>query len=536
MGAYNYFSTETINEDVDQMISEQVPLVIMYEQLTTKMFESASLVRGYFLYQDDSLKEDYELTLQEIKDIEQDISKVNQSEQNTDLITKRQDWEDTIDQAISEFDRGDETGALNTLTGLKTITSDIQDGYRAIATTREEAILTDGQSVISKGKRAILITLITSIMAFSGGIIIALITARSISKPLNVLKDRMEAVSNGDLSHEPLVIHAKDEVAQLMEMTNVMSNNNKRLLRNISSVSETVSSQSEELTQSASEVKAGTEQVAVTMEELAQAAERQANSAGDLASVMNTFTNSVEGVSQHGKQVEENSQHVLQLTTQGTQLMHTSTEQMAAIDHIVKDAVQKMQLLDQQSQQISKLVDVIRDVADQTNLLALNAAIEAARAGESGKGFAVVADEVRKLAEQVALSVNDITGIVTTIQTESNAVADSLDEGYKQVEAGSQQLLTTSDTFNQIRDAITGMATNINQIVDQLADITAGSQEMGGSIDEIASVSEEAAAGVEETAASAEQASSSMEEVAASSSQLAELAENLNGLVGRFKL
>src|SRR5690606_30819113 len=103
-------------------------------------------------------------------------------------------------------------------------------------------------------------------------------------------------------------------------------------------------------------------------------------------------------------------------------------------DQIVQDAVRKVEGLDEQTQQISKLVSVIQDVAEQTNLLALNASIEAARAGEHGRGFAVVADEVRKLAEQVSASIADITGIVTNIQSESNTVSKSLQEGYKEVE------------------------------------------------------------------------------------------------------
>src|SRR5699024_2924306 len=195
---------------------------------------------------------------------------------------------------------------------------------------------------------------------------------------------------------------------------------------------------------------------------------------------------------------------------------------------------ENMQVLDEQAQEISKLIAVIRDIADQTNLLALNAAIEAARAGEHGSGFAVVADEVRKLAEQVALSVNDITGIVTNIQTESTVVADSLESGYKEVENGSAQIETTGKTFDEIRSFVTGMVDNIQTVSGNLSGIVSNSHQMSSSIADIASVSEEAAAGVEQTAASAEESSTSMEEMAGRTSELSRLADELHELLGQF--
>lgn len=224
------------------------------------------------------------------------------------------------------------------------------------------------------------------------------------------------------------------------------------------------------------------------------------------------------------------------MTNEGKQYMEDTSQQMAKIDGIVQDAVKKMAILDNQTQEINHLVVIIQKIADQTNLLALNAAIEAARAGEHGRGFAVVADEVRKLAEQVAVSIADITGFVEKIQVESNRVSDSLQSGYAEVEEGTSQIAKTGQTFNQINTSVTTMVEDIKGISDNLESIKVNSEIMNGSIEEIASVSEESAAGVEQTSAASQQITSSMEEVAGSSEQLSNLAENLADMVGRFKL
>ncbi|MDL4841855.1 methyl-accepting chemotaxis protein [Aquibacillus sp. LR5S19] len=379
----------------------------------------------------------------------------------------------------------------------------------------------------------LLVSMVISIII--GGLLVYLIS-RKVSKNLKEVVLVSNQIAVGNLAVNKINYDSKDEIGQIAFAMNKMTESLRSMIQNISAISDTVSSQSEELTQSANEVKLGSDQVASTMQELASGAESQANSAGELSEIMGTFADDVSDANDNGEQVYHSSNQVLGMTKQGSQLMETSISQMNKVDQIVKTAVEKVQGLDTKSQEISKLVSVIKDIADQTNLLALNAAIEAARAGEHGKGFAVVADEVRKLAEQVSLSVTDITTIVGNIKSESSLVTESLKDGYKEVEEGTSQIQSTGETFAEINSSVKDMADKIQTITGKLSTITSSSQEMNASIQEIASISEESAAGVEETSAASEQTSRSMQEVADNSSELSKLAEDLNELIKRFKL
>ncbi|WP_245843801.1 methyl-accepting chemotaxis protein [Oceanobacillus rekensis] len=385
------------------------------------------------------------------------------------------------------------------------------------------------QQILSIG---LLIALIVLIIVS----IVSVIFSGSIANPIRRISELMIELSKGNLRLAIKDSKRNDEIGQLTKSMQVMRDNLHDTLSQVATASTNVASQSEEMTQSSVEVKSGSEQISMTMQEIAAGTERQANSASSLASTMGNFSLNIQETNVKGEQVRRSSEDVLQSTVEGKQLMDLSNQQMVKIDRIVQESVTKMEELDKQSQKISKLVEVIQGIARQTNLLALNAAIEAARAGEAGKGFAVVADEVRKLAEQVSESVTEITGFVSAIQLESSNVADSLKNGYKEVEQGTSQIKTTGDTFLKINNSVSEMAETIRIVSENLSEIEANSQEMNNSIEEIASVSEEAAAGVEEAAATAEQSASSIEEVARSSEQLAKLAEEMNELVAGFKL
>ncbi|WPK10504.1 methyl-accepting chemotaxis protein [Lysinibacillus louembei] len=526
-----------MNDEIGEMIQTELELSIYDQHLANSVSARIAAARGYVLSGDQTFKDRFheytELSLAN----EQAAHQIMASEKLEEFSARAKAWREHVEKNVfAIYDSGDKERAIANLMSSATEAREIQLGFEELAAGREETVRQTGAGLEQDNARINTITTIAAIVVIALALVIAFYTATVISSPVKRVSERVQRIADGDLTDNALKVLSQDEVGQLTVATNALSEKLHSMLRQIQSVSNEVASHSEELLQSAVEVKEGTTQVALTMNEIAEGTEAQASNASDLASHMDDFVASARAADNNGDDAKGHSDSVLALATTGRTLMEASTQQMSKIDHIVHDAVVKVEGLNNKTQAISQLVLVINDIANQTNLLALNAAIEAARAGELGKGFAVVADEVRKLAEQVSVSVVDISQIVEEIVEETGDVTDSLKSSYGEVQSGTTKIAETNETFNHIEQAIFAMSANIATVSQNLEQIVENSTSINKAVDEIAAVAEQSAAGVEQTSATMQQTTSTMEEVANSSNELAKMAEELNKHIQQFKL
>ncbi|WP_112181776.1 MULTISPECIES: methyl-accepting chemotaxis protein [Paraliobacillus] len=317
--------------------------------------------------------------------------------------------------------------------------------------------------------------------------------------------DKVEDLPESNMNNEEFIL-LNEEIDHLFEKT-------KNSLQFISTITEHMNKQSSTLHQYTDDLEKDSSYITATMQEISSGAEEQANSASSLTETMQKFSNTIMSVVLNGENIKEESKSMLSITDEGSQLMHQSVDKMSVIDDTIKQSLDKVRGLDAMTLKITKVVTVIKEVAEQTNLLALNAAIEAARAGEHGKGFAVVADEVRKLAEQVSLSVTDITETTSGIQDESKEAVEALERGYQAVNEGSTQIQTTGSTFDKLNTIITNIGKEIEDVSNNLYDVLDNTKVINDSITNIASVSEESAAGIQEAESASERLSGSVENI-----------------------
>ncbi|GEK35463.1 methyl-accepting chemotaxis protein [Kurthia sibirica] len=537
LNIFMYYQQNKVSKETKDMITTELHLLNLDQQLSASFAVRLASARGYVLSGDQAEKEVFLAYTEQAKKYNDELEQYHASKNAMTLVADSIDWrENVLENVFKTYEEGEKVKAQKNLQNLDADANRIRDGFEKMAENRFQLIEEKGQDVLSINSTMKTMMIICTIALFILSLIVAYFTSNIILRPIKRVTERMQRIATGDISQDDLPIKSHDEAGQLTVAANVVSAKLREMIAAVQLISTQVKTASEHLAQSSGEVREGSNQISMTMQELAEGTEDQASHATDLVQVIESFTLQVTEANAGGNLIAEKASEVKRLTDSGRILMDSSTTQMTSIDEIVKAAVEKVEFLETQSLEITKLVLVIQTVAEQTNLLALNAAIEAARAGEEGRGFAVVADEVRKLAEQVALSVTDISSIVETMQNDTTAVTTSLQSGYSEVSKGTEQIVETAQTFDHIASAVVLMNDHANSISQSLTGIMKSTHQINSSIDQIASVSEESAAGVEETTATIEETTSSMEEISNSANELSQMANQLNEEVNKFKL
>lgn len=368
------------------------------------------------------------------------------------------------------------------------------------------------------------------------GIGIAFYMSRTIGTPIIRMAEATKQIAEGDLSVQSIKLKVKDEVGELANSFNAMTEGLREVIRNVVDASGQVAAFSQELSAASEETTASTEEVASTINQLAIGAGKQAQDASEVSDVVHQMAVGIQNVSSNANLVLSISLNVSKEANNGLDEAKKAVEKIYQIKEITEESAVSVRSLGDESVKIGEIVEVIKGISDQTNLLALNAAIEAARAGEQGRGFAVVAEEVRKLAEDSTASALQISSLIENIQDETNRVVKIMDITMEEVLEGVEAVSKAGSSFELIFKEINNMGREIEHINALIQQIAEGSQSVDESIENIASIAEQTAASSEEVSAASEEQASAMVEIANSAQELARLAEELQLNISGFRL
>jgi methyl-accepting chemotaxis protein len=278
-----------------------------------------------------------------------------------------------------------------------------------------------------------------------------------------------------------------------------------------------------------SEIGGATAQVATAAEQSSAVALQTSNNVAQqrqgtdqVVTAISEMSSTVKDVARSTNDAAEMSQRVNLSTVQGKTEIEKTIGLIKGLEMQAHETSLIIDELKGESDSISSVLDVIRGVAEQTNLLALNAAIEAARAGEQGRGFAVVADEVRNLAKKTQDSTVSIQNMIVNLQSGSERASTSMKETLGKAQEGASNIVRAGELLEEIAEGIANISDSNIQVASAAEQQSQVAEEIHRNVNEINTLVIQVSAGAEQTAIT--------------SRELARLAEQQQGLVGRFKV
>jgi methyl-accepting chemotaxis protein len=329
------------------------------------------------------------------------------------------------------------------------------------------------------------------------------------------------AEGEGDLTKR-IEIKSKDEIAELAGWFNTFLGKLQKIVKQIA---------------------ANATQVDRSSTDLAEIANMMSSSAGDTSSRADNVSAAAEEMSANLNNVaaamEESSTNTTMVATAAEEMTATineiaqNAEKARAISDqaVIKAGETSTQMdgLGQAAQGIGKVVETITEISEQVNLLALNATIEAARAGEAGKGFAVVANEIKELAKQTSDATLEIKAKIDNIQGSTEGTVKGIN--------------TISEVINNVNDIVGTIATAVEEqsaatqeIATNIAQASQGIQEVNENVNQSSTVSAEITQDVAVVNQSSSEMANSSDQVKVSAEDLKRMSEELNTIVGSFKV
>lgn len=352
----------------------------------------------------------------------------------------------------------------DSLASLEASVAAVEQSGQAIADSVNKVSESNRQTVAEvKARKTQVLAILLVITVVS--VLVGTLLSRSIINPLNLLRDKIEAISKqSDLT---IVIDdsRRDDIGIISGSINIMISSFRGMVGEVRTQASDISLETETQTQNNQEVRDALANLNIEVDSVAAA--------------INEMTASVSGINHITTNAASAASDGNALCDQSQAQVQQSSEQVLALHAQLSEASTRLSQLAVKTEQIYSVVDVIQGVSEQTNLLALNAAIEAARAGEQGRGFAVVADEVRTLAQRTDQSTAEIKVMVEEFTKEVHVAVEAVNNASGSAESAKSYSDSAQNSITSLHSSMQ----NIREMNDQISQSTQEQTDATSAID-----------------------------------------------------
>ena len=362
-----------------------------------------------------------------------------------------------------------------------------------------------------------------SVVGIVLGIVLAFFITRMIVKPIKRTVDIIKDIAQGegDLTRR-LDDSAKDEVGELAGWFNIFLEKLQGIMKQIAINAKTLAGSSTELSATASQLASGAEETTNQSSTVASAAEEMAANMNNMAAASEQMTTNVKTVAAATEQMTASISEIAKNAEQASTVAGNAATMAQSSNETIGQ-------LGNAADEIGKVIQVIQDIAEQTNLLALNATIEAARAGDAGKGFAVVATEVKELAKQTAEATEDIRGKIEGIQSSTGLAV-------KSIGSISEVIHQVNEISRTIASAVEEQSVTTKEIAQNVAQTSHAAETVSVGVTQSAMASKEITQNIAGVDQAAKQTAQGAAQTQTAGVELSKLAEELQTLVGQFRV
>ena len=480
LSVFTAMKMDSIGQEIDAIVQKDIPLTGITTLVTEHQFEQAIILErmirlGEVMSASESSAEQYHSLKakfekyttkidQEILDAEGLLERILEKETNEKNIKEfghmlemfkgvekeHKVYEHEVDLVLTALEEGRVSDAHHELEKLEAVEDSLLKHLKEILEATSNHTKESAEIALADEKAALFMMIVLSGIGLLVGIIASIITARSITKPL----DQMLTAANdlkdgeGDLTQR-LPDFGKNELGDVAHSFNGFIEKIQNVLIDVRGSVDNIAAASEEVSAAAQTLSQGSSEQAASLEETSASLEQMSSS------------------------IKQNTENARMTDSMAAKSSTEAEEGGKAVNETVTAM-----------RDIAGKINIIEDIAYKTNLLALNAAIEAARAGQHGKGFAVVAAEVRKLAERSQLAAQEIGDLASSSVTVSERAGELLNEIVPNIQK-------TADLVQEITMASEEQATGVNQVNTAMMQLDTVAQTNASASEELAATSEE---------------------------------------------